>query len=187
MGAATRFRVVATSQRYGPGEQAAEFSPGDFILTHRRNPISALISFGEKRRFRGADAPFAHWSHCALVVEEDGSVVEAEATGVRKSPIARYRDSEYHLVRLGPDLSSGGRESAVAYADRQIGQAFGFLALAGAALYLVTGWPLHVMRGNHQVCSGLVTRALQAGGLLRGFDPATTLPADLAKAFAVRP
>lgn len=178
---------MATSQRYGPGEQADGFTPGDFILTHRHNPISALISFGEKRRFRGADAAFAHWSHCAVVVAPDGAVVEAEATGVRRSPIARYKDNEYHVVRLGSDLSPEGREKAVAYADRQVGQAFGFLALAGAALYLITGWPLHVMRRNHQVCSGMVTRALQQGGLLRGFDPATTLPADLAKAFAVRP
>jgi uncharacterized protein YycO len=178
---------VATIERYGPGEQAREFTPGDFILTHRRNPISALISFGEKRRFHGADASFAHWSHCALVVAPDGSVVEPETTGVKKSPIARYRSSEYHLVRLDGDLSEAGRERAVDYADAQVGQAFGYLALAGAAIYLVTGWPLHVMRRNHQVCSGMVTRALQKGGLLRDFDPATTLPADLAKAFSVRP
>jgi uncharacterized protein YycO len=178
---------MATVERYGRGEEASEFTPGDFILTHRRNPISALISFGEKRRFRGAEAPFAHWSHCALVVEPDGALVEAEATGVRTSPIARYRESEYHLVRLGPDLSPSGRERAVGYAKAQVGQAFGYLALAGAALYLITGWPLHVMRGNHQVCSGLVTRALQTGDLLCDLDPATTLPADLAKAFSVRP
>jgi hypothetical protein len=43
------------------------------------------------------------------------------------------------------------------------------------------------MRRNHQICSGLVVRALQAGGLLADFDPEITLPADLAKKFGVRP
>lgn len=178
---------MARIERYGPGEQAAEFTPGDFILTHRGNPMSALISFGERRRFHGRDVAFAHWSHCAVVVQRDGAVVEAESTGVRTSPIARYRSSEYHLVRLGSDLDGRGRDLAVAYANAQVGQAFGYLALAGAALYLVTGRPLHVMRRNHQICSGLVTRALQLGGLLQHLDPATTLPADLAKAFSARP
>jgi hypothetical protein len=41
------------------------------------------------------------------------------------------------------------------------------------------------MRRNHQICSGLVVRALQKGGLLQGADPDLMLPADLAKIYAV--
>src|SRR6202049_5298998 len=95
---------MAQTQRFGPGEAATQFDPGDFILTHRHNPMAGLISFGEKRRFRQSDGVYAHWSHCALVVGEDGAVVEAESTGVRRSPISRDRDDEYHLVRIGPAL-----------------------------------------------------------------------------------
>ena len=178
---------MARVERYGPGEEAGDFAPGDFILTRRHNPISRLISVGEKRRFRGADAQYAHWTHCALIVDGDGTVVEAESTGVRRSPISRYKASEYHLVRLGGELPPDGRERAVAYANAQVGQAFGYLALVGAAIYLLTGWPLRLMRRNHQICSALVVRALQAGGLLADFDPSTTLPADLAKNFGARP
>jgi hypothetical protein len=180
-------RFVARAERYGPGEEAREFTPGDFILTHRHNPISRLISLGEARRFRGAEAPYAHWSHCALLVDGEGSVVEAESTGVRKSPISRYKANEYHLVRLGAELPADGRDRAVAFAIAQVGQAFGYLALVGAAIYLLTGWPVRLMRRNHQICSGLVVRALQAGGLLAEFDPEVTLPGDLAKRFGVRP
>jgi hypothetical protein len=68
-----------------------------------------------------------------------------------------------------------------------VGQAFGYLALLGAAVYLLTGWPLRLMRRDHQICSGLVVRALQVGGMLKDLDPALTLPADLAKKFNVRP
>ena len=48
-------------------------------------------------------------------------------------------------------------------------------------------WPLRLMRQNHQICSGLVVRALQKGGLLAQADPDLMLPADLAKIYDVRP
>ena len=178
---------MARVERYGPGEQAADFTPGDFVLTHRNRPIAGLITIGQKRRFRGADRVYAHWSHCALVVARDGALVEAEDLGVQRSPITRYKANEYHLVRLGSEFDEEMRRRAVEYAEAQVGQAFGYLALLGAAVYLLTGLPLRLMRGDHQICSGLVVRALQEGGMLKDLDPALTLPADLAKKFNVRP
>lgn len=162
-------------------------NPGDFILAHRHHPIAGLISLAQKRRFKGADAVFAHWSHAALVVDENGSLVEAEINGVRQNPISRYRAGEYHLVRLGSEFSSEGRAAAVAYAGQQVGQGFGFLDMFGASLYLLFGWPVHLVRRGHEICSGLVVRALQAGGLVPELDPLLTLPADLAKRYDVRP
>jgi uncharacterized protein YycO len=178
---------MAETQRFGPGEAATEFDSGDFILTHRHNPMAGLISLGEKRRFRGADSAYAHWSHCALIVGEDGALVEAEDFGVRHSPISRYRDDEYQVVRLGPDFPREGRNRAVEYAEAQVGQAFGYLALVGVGLFLLFGLPLRLMRGNHQICSGLVVRALQRGGLMPEADPSLMLPADLAKMYDARP
>ncbi len=174
-------------ERYGPGEDAHNFDPGDFVLAHRHHVLAGLISLAERRRFNGPDAVFAHWSHAAVVVGGDGLLVEAEATGVVRSEITKYHDDEYHLVRLGSELTGAGRAKVVEYAQSQVGQAFGYLDLAGAALHLLFGWPLRWMRKNHQICSGLVTRALQRGGLVEELDPAVTLPADLAKAFGARP
>jgi hypothetical protein len=174
-------------ERYAPGDDARDFVSGDFILAHRHNFIAGLISQAQQRRFKGTDAVYAHWSHSAVVVNADGALVEAETTGVRLSPISKYRKDEYHLLRLGPEFSSEGRASTVAYAKGQIGQAFGFLDLFGATLYLLFGWPLRLIRRNHQICSGLVVRALQAGGMVPQLDPALTLPADLAKLFDARP
>lgn len=178
---------MATVERYGPGEEAKDFAPGDFILGHRHHFLAGLISQAQKRRFRGADAAYAHWSHTALIVDAAGALVEAEITGVRRNPISRYRADEYHLVRLGADFSSEGRARAVEYACNQVGQGFGFLDMFGASLFLLFGWPVRLIRRGHEICSGLVVRALQAGGLVPQLDPLLTLPADLAKLYDVRP
>lgn len=179
--------TVASVERYGPGEEATDFTPGDFILAHRNRPIGALIAQAQKRRFRGPDAKFAHWTHAALVVAADGALVEAESMGVTRSPVTKYRHGEYHLVRLGPGFADADRGRSVEYATDQVGQAFGYLDLAGAGLYLLLGLPMRWMRGNHQICSGLVVRALQRGRQASRLDPALTLPADLAKLYDVRP
>ena len=179
--------AMATSERYGPGEEAKDLVPGDFILAHRHHVLGRLISLAQKRRFKGSDAVFAHWSHSALIVETDGTLVEAEVTGVRRNPISRYRASEYHVVRLGSGFPPEGRARAVAFANTQVGQGFGFLDMFGASVYLLSGWPLRLVRSGHEICSGLVVRALQAGGLVPQLDPELTLPADLAKLFDIRP
>jgi uncharacterized protein YycO len=178
---------MAKVERYGPGEEAKDYEPGDFILAHRHNLIAGLISQAQKRRFRGSDAVYAHWTHSAMIVEKDGALVEAEVTGVRQNPISRYHGDEYHLVRLGSEFSAEGRARAVAYSKAQIGEGFGFLDMFGASLYLLFGWPLRLVRRGHEICSALVVSALQAGGLVPDLDPALTLPADIAKLFDVRP
>jgi hypothetical protein len=178
---------MAMAERYGPGEEAKDFVPGDFILAHRHNLIAGLISQAQKRRFRGIESVYAHWSHSAMIVGQDGALVEAEVLGVRQNPISRYREDEYHLVRLGADFSAEGREQAVAYSKAQVGQGFGFLDMFGAGLYLLFGWRVRLARRGHEICSGLVVRALQAGGLVPQLDPLLTLPADLAKLYDVHP
>lgn len=179
--------MTVKSERYGPGEEARDFAPGDFILAHRHHFLAGLISQAEKRRFHGPDAVYAHWSHAAVVAAANGDLVEAEIMGVSRSPISKYRDDEYHLVRLGADFEPPDRARSVGYANGQVGQGFGFLDMFGAALYLLSGRPLRLMRRNHQICSGLVVNALQAGGQVENLDPALTLPADLAKLYDVRP
>lgn len=159
--------------------------PGDFILAHRHHWLAGLISQAQNRRFKGADAVYAHWSHAA-VVAGDAHVIEAEIRGVVRSPISKYRDDEYHVVRLDRELDCAARERVVAYANGRIGQAFGYLDMLGSGVYLLTGFPLRMVRKHHEICSALVVRALQQGGLLEELDPALTLPADLAKRFDVR-
>jgi uncharacterized protein YycO len=155
---------------------------GDFILAHRHHAIARLITLAQSRRFKGPDARFAHWSHAA-VVADDATVIEAEIGGIVRSPISRYRPDEYRVVRLDGILSDDARARVVAYASAQLGQSFGFLDMAGASVYLLTGLPVRTVRRHHEICSSLVVRSLQEGGMLEDLDPALTLPADLAKRF----
>ena len=170
-------------ERYGKGQDAGDVAAGDFILAHRHHLLAGLISQAQRRRFRGDQSVYAHWSHCALV-ETSTTLIEAEARGVVRSPLSKYRSDEYHLVRVG--LDSDARERVVEFARAQVGQAFGYLDMFGDFLYLLTGRPVRIVRENHEICSSLVVRALQEGGLLHELDPALTLPADLARAFDAR-
>ena len=174
-------------ERYGLGEDATEFTPGDFILTHRHQVDAWFIDKAQSRRFKGTDAPFAYWSHAALVVGRDGALVEAKTFGVTRSPISTYHADEYHLVRIGPQFAPEERSKSVGYAEDQVGQAFGYLDMFGAFLDLLFGLSVRWVRRNHEMCSSLVVAALQKGGLLEEFDPALTFPADLAKVFDARP
>jgi uncharacterized protein YycO len=158
--------------------------PGDFILAHRNHVIARLISQAQARRFHGPDAKYAHWSHAAVIVPGD-QLVEAEIRGIVRSPISKYKAGEFRVVALGDQLDAAARERVVAYAEGQLGQGFGFLDMFGASLYLLTGLPVRTVRRHHEICSSLVVRALQEGGMLDGLDPALTLPADLAKRFDV--
>ena len=164
---------------------ANDLVPGDFILAHRPNFLAGLIVQAQYRRFNGSDKVFAHWTHAA-VVADDAHVIETETGGVVRSPISRYRAGEYYLVRLGAQLDDEARARVVAYANSRIGEAFGYLDMVGTGVYLLTGIPLRMVRKHHEICSSLVVRSLQQGGLLKELDPAITLPADLAKRFDVR-
>src|SRR5258708_28913494 len=94
---------VATAERYGPGEEAADIEPGDFILAHRHHLLARLISLAQRRRFKGPDSVFAHWSHTALFVEAGGALVEAEVMGVRQGPRSQTRLAEYPPARFGTE------------------------------------------------------------------------------------
>lgn len=178
---------IAEIERYGPGEDATEFLPGDFILTHRHAVDVWFITMAQSRRYKGAEAPYAHWSHAALVVARDGALVEAKTFGVTRSSISTYHSDEYHLVRIGPHFTSEARLKTVQYAEAQVGQAFGYLDMTGACLDLLFGFSVRWVRRNHEMCSSLVVASLQKGGLLQQFDPALTFPADLARVFDARP
>ena len=174
-------------ERYRRGESPESVLPGDFILTHRQGRLTpALITLAQRRRFRGAARAYAHWSHAAVVVNADGMLVESEGTGVRRSPLSKYHENEYHLVRMDGRLDDQQRSVAAGATERRVGDAFGFLVMLDMTIWLLTGLPVRWIRREHQICSGLVAWALTAAGQRFARDPAFMLPADLAEAYEVR-
>jgi len=120
------------------------------------------------------------------VVNGDGTLVESEGTGVRRSRLGKYHDDEYHLVRMDECLDDQQRSVAAGAAESRVGDAFGFLVMLDVTIWLLTGLPVRWIRHEHQICSGLVAWALTAAGQRFARDPAFMLPADLAEAYEVR-
>jgi uncharacterized protein YycO len=120
-------------------------------------------------------------------VAADGAIVEAEASGVRRDHLSRYKDSEYHVVHLGDTASERDRRQAVAFAERLVGQPFGFGEMVAISLSLLSSRRLGFTRKSHLICSVLVARALERTDAVFELDPSAMLPADLAKHYGVKP
>lgn len=172
-------------QRFGPGETAPDLQPGDFILTHGRSWMGKLIRFGERLRYRGPNHKYTRWNHVALIVDANGSLIEADEGGVHRAQLSKYRAVEFYLVRI--EASDEARAHAVEFAEWSLDQSFGWLNLISITLSLLTGIKLEIGLDHQETCASLVARALEHAGKILETDPARTMPADLAMQFHVEP
>jgi hypothetical protein len=171
------------TQRAAPGAAAAEFAPGDFVLVAGRHVNSRLIRFGQRLRIHGADRVYVKWTHAALIVDADGSLIEAVGAGVRRWHIDRYVDDEYVVVHL--ETSQENRDEVVDFAEWALRSRarYNRLSTVSTALSMLTGSKLTFFVDGQFVCSGLVARALERTGVIFDRDAANIAPADLAKYF----
>ena len=171
--------------RLPSGAVATDIAPGDFVLTHDDVWTSRIIRFGQLLRFRGADKPYAHWNHVAVVTGADGTLVEALPSGVARTHISKYQHTERHVVRIR--ATDNDRHQVARFAEVCVGQKPGFLTLFSIALSLLTGASLDFGLEGQQTCSGLVGRALERTDAIFSRTPSHLMPADLAKQYGVRP
>jgi uncharacterized protein YycO len=165
--------------RYEVGKAATDFEPGDFILTHAHHPVSHMLRLAQK--VRGRERKYSYWSHAAVIVDKDGSLVEAESRGVVRSPLSKYDPTEYHLVHLGRTADKRDRKQVAAFAESLVGQPFGYLDMFSVGISLFTGAKINVSYASHLMCSALVARALERTDAIFPDEPAHMLPADLAR------
>jgi hypothetical protein len=122
----------------------------------------------------------------ALVTSGTGRLVEAGPRGLVAHSLAKYRDSEYHYVRV--DASLRRRMSAVRLAESSVGQRYAvrtFLALGVSALL---GRRLRIEERGQQTCVAVVARAVARMTLVPLPMPAPAMmPADLAKHLGISP
>lgn len=181
----TRMMTTMTTsfKVYQAGQEPAKFNPGDFILVSTTGILAKFIRFGQFVRYHGAMKPFAYWNHAAMIVDEQGTIVEAVGRGVRYSHIDEYKDVEYYLVNT--KLNKQSREQAVAACKSFVKDKYGWFTIASIATELLTGIKLQFSLNNSMICSAVVAQSLWAGGFIFNRNPYQMMPADLASAFNI--
>lgn len=178
-----------------PGSDVGAFQPGDFILTHGKAWTSRLIRVGQRLRFVGESRKYTFWNHTALIVNDEGDLVEALGAGVQRRNISVYQATEYQLVRI--EASVEDRRQMVAFAETCVDLKYGYAVIASIAFSLLTGTKLSFGFEGQYICSGLVARCLERTDYLLPVrerlpqvvvrSSSHTMPAHLAEFFRVDP
>ena len=171
---------------YGPGQALQNPVPGDFILTHGNSWTSKMIRFGQKLKYWGTDAIYTRWNHAAMIVSQNGDIIEALGGGVQKRNIAVYKGTEYHVISLqGVDATDRAHE--VEFAEACLNESYGWLTIVSIALSLLFVSKFGFGLDGQEICSALVARCVERTGEIFPQDPWHIMPADLAKYFDVKP
>ena len=173
----TNFKV------YKAGEQAPKYVPGDFILVSSTGILAKFIRLGQFIRYHGKMKPFSHWNHAAMIIDEDGTIVEAIGRGVVTNNITDYKDVEYYYVST--KLNKQSRDQAVAACKSFLKDKYAWLTIFSIALELLFGVKMQMTNDNAMICSAVVGQSLWAGGVIFDQNPYQMMPADLASAFNV--
>jgi hypothetical protein len=175
--------MTTTYKVYQAGTEPAKFNPGDFILVSTTGILAKFIRFGQFIRYHGKMKPFSTWNHAAMIVDEEGTIIEAVGRGVRYAHIDEYKNVEYYLVNT--KLNSQSRNQAVAACKSFIKDKYGWFTIVSIAIELITGIKLQFSLNNSMICSAVVGQSLWAGGVIFNRNPYQMMPADLAAAFNI--
>jgi hypothetical protein len=177
----------ARVQRVGPGEEIVQPRPGDIVLVRSRGVLAAIIYTFQFLRFPGSsNRPFRHWSHVALVTSGAGRLVEAGPRGLVAQSLAKYREREYHYVRVEATLRR--RMSAVRLAEASVGQRYAVRTFLALGLSTLLGNRLNIDERGQQTCVAVVARAVARMTQVPLPIPAPAMmPADLAKHLRITP
>jgi hypothetical protein len=175
---------LLSCNRFPPGEGVDSSCPGDFILvrgTSWRNKVTSAYQWGRARGPR--ERQCACWNHTALVVGNNGAIVEAGTAGVVQQHLNKYRDEDYIYAAVRATLAQ--RLQAVRFAVGRMGSPYDNLALAGIVLSALTRGRLRLSESQLDLCGSLVARALAHCGERFARHPSAMTPADLALHYGV--
>lgn len=167
---------------YGPATRAFAAS-GDILCVIRGGgPLAQAARWGQA--LRPELRPWALVNHVCWGVGDD-RLVEATASGIHYTPVAAYDAADVRVIH-DPEITDTQRHEAREYAREQVGDRYNFLDIPPLAFFLVTGFRSEIATGWAQTCSELVANCLWHCEISLGKRPATVLPADIAKHFALR-
>lgn len=178
----------------------SDLKPGSFFLVS----VQGLAGFGIGLGQALAGAP-SRYEHCGLILDSDGTVLEAEPGGARianlseyagrpllvsDGPVQQFIAAHGSAVRPGFSTSvveSAIRNTVVREARALIGVPYSgldYAALAALHLHLPSKWiRQRVESSHHLICSALVDRAYMNAGISLfddGRHVGDVMPADLA-------
>lgn len=178
------FVYETTSAYVAPGRFPDSFKPGDVILGRAHRGFRRwVIAFGQGIRIHGRDRCFIDYTHAALVVDDEGGLVEAVGGGVEKSSLGEYasRRQAYRIVDI--KASEEDRDEVVAFAKWALDYRLPYNRVATVSIFFsqLTGSKFAFFIDGEFHCSGLVAKALERSQALFTKDPVHIMPADLAK------
>jgi hypothetical protein len=180
----------------------SDYKPGSFFLVS----VQGLAGFGIGLGQALAGAP-SRYEHAGIVLDTDGTILEAEPGGARIANISEYdgrpllvsdgpvqREVQRYAARRGTAISgppewfdSVCRGHVVAEARKLVGVPYSptdYLALALLHLHLPSKWiRRRVESSGHMICSQLVDAVYLRAGIHLFDDgrlPGDVMPADLA-------
>ena len=161
------------------------YDVGDFLLTSGNHLMGRLIKFGQGNSLWGVKKAYAHWCHAAVVAEQDGTLLEALASGITRSHIDDYTGRDYYLVRIAAtdtDREQIRRFLWSAYGART---RYGVATIASIVLTLAFGSRLVFGTSGTAICSGYACEALCRAGYVFPKAPSHMTPGDLAMMFDI--
>lgn len=159
--------------------------PGDIVLVHAGHVSSRLIRWGQRLRFRGERAHYAHWNHVAVITGYHGELIEALFTGVKEGNLSRYANVD-HVVCSAVEHGCD-RVQMLAFCE-SVARArwrYDYAEIVSVVLTLLTGSKWVFGRVGSAICSGLAAEALTRAGVIWPRPPGWMLPADIAEHFKV--
>jgi hypothetical protein len=90
----------------------SDYKPGSYFLAHITGPVGYGIALGQALAGSGS-----RWTHAGLILDTDGTILEAEPGGARIANISKY-DGRPLLVSDGP-VQRAVTDSAASYATMQ--------------------------------------------------------------------
>jgi len=163
----------------------ADLRAGDIILIRGPGWLGRIIRLGARIRYRHGDRRYAHWSHAALVLSSARASHGSACPWRRRVRIEKFRDEEFHYVRL--DLSDEAGERRSAMPGRASVSAYGVLGFLLLGLSVALGDRFRVPDSGQQGCATLIVRAAAARRRSLRRAPSDMMPADLAKRLAFCP
>ena len=148
------------------------YRPGDVFVETGGGLFDRIVQFGQWWRFRNRVE--YRWDHAGVITSEDGSTVEAEASGVGTYKLTPNRN--VMVIAIEPEAA---RTQIVKYARERIGRKYGWFTIACLVLRILPPDRLTFGISGEYVCSGLCAAAMDSAGIDMGDTPEDTYPAQL--------